>query len=74
VICFGRTQTRLLLLHAGVVLDSYEDEALGTAGDLRELAAAATHGRGRGACGRARLSGFVTYDHTLYHFPTQFPC
>ena len=43
----------------GVVLDSYKDEALDTAGDLRELAAAATHGRGRGrACGRARLSDF----------------
>ena len=58
MICFGRTQTRLLLLHAGVVLDSYKDEALDTVGDLRELAAAATHGRGRGACGRARLSDF----------------
>ena len=41
-----------------MVLDSYKDEALDTVGDLRELAAAATHGRGRGACGRARLSDF----------------
>ena len=49
----------------GVVLDSYKDEALDTAGDLRELAAAATHGRGRGrGRGRARLSDFVTYGRS----------